>query len=135
MPCIKIGLYITQYAIPFFAYGTFFTKLFHEHLYPYLKRKTVNSYKGHHVIVSYGAFGKALAKALSDVSKKDNVEPQIVAVDKLHTAEHDNEFTLTILYYDALRADLFKVANLKSAIRLYLMLPDERENLALLEQI
>jgi len=27
------------------------------------------------------------------------------------------------------------VANLKSAIRLYLMLPDERENLALLEQI
>jgi len=134
-PCIRFGLYITQFAIPFFAYITIFTKLFHERVHPFLKRKTVNSYKNHDVIISYGAFGKALANALSGSENKNHGKPQIVAVDKLHTAEHDGESTLTILYYDALRADLFKKANLKSARAVYLMLPDEKENLALLEKI
>ncbi len=124
---IRAVLYITQFAIPFFAYVTIFSKLFHERIYPFLKRKTVNSFSGHHVIVSYGAFGKALAGSLSD--------DQMVAIDKLHTAEHNGESTLTILYYDALRANLFKEANLKSAQAVYLMLPDERDNLTLLEKI
>jgi hypothetical protein len=128
---IKIGLYIFQFTIPFFAYATIFSKLFHERFHPFLKRKTVKKYRGHHVIVSYGAFGKALAKAISDASKK----AQITAVDKQHTAEHDKESTLTILYYDVLRADLFKEANLKSAQAVYLMLPGERENLELVEKI
>ena len=130
-PCIRFWLHITQFTIPLFASGAIFAGLFNERIHPFLKRKTVNKYRGHHVIVSYGAFGKALAEAISDVSKK----AQIAAVDKQYTAEHDKESPLKILYYDALRANLFKEANLEFASRLYLMLPDERANLSLLEKI
>lgn len=127
-PVIRFLLYVTQFAIPLCASGALIAGLFNERIHPFLKSKTVNSYKGHHVIVSYGAFGKALTKALPD-------HEQIVAIEKQPTSEPDDIPNLTIIYYDAMQIDLAKEANLKSASKLYLMLPDERDNLTLLTNI
>ena len=127
-------LQLTRFLILVFASSTIFTKLFHEYIHPYLKRKKVNNRRNHHVIVSYGALGQALARELSDTGKRNNHSSHIVAIDKLNISQYD-ESNLTILFYDALQVDISKEANLQFASCVYLMLPDERDNLALLEQI
>ncbi len=128
---IRFLLYLSQFAIPLFASSTLIANLFNERIHPFLKRKTVNSYQGHHIIVSYGAFGKALEEAL----KKKNVNNKIVAIEKQSTSELDDQSNLTIIYYDAMQIDLATEANLNVASTLYLMLPDERDNLSLLKKI
>ena len=127
-------LQLTRFLILVFASSTIFTKLFHEYIHPYLKRKKVNNRRNHHVIVSYGALGQALARELSDTGKRNNHSSHIVAIDKLNISQYD-ESNLTILFYDVLQVDISKEANLQFASCVYLMLPDERDNLALLEQI
>lgn len=127
---IQFGLYVTQVVIPVFASGTILTRLFNERIHPYLKRKKVKNSSDHHVIISYGGFGQALARALSHADQR-NSPSQIVALDKRQFDEPD----LTVLMYDALQADIIHETNLHSARCVYLLLPDERNNLALLDKI
>lgn len=133
-PLIQFGLFVTQIFIPVFASGTIFAKLFHEQIHPFIKRKKVNSYTNHHIIISYGAFGQALAKALSEPVKNHNTPNHIVAIDKRNILQY-NDLKPTILFYDALQSDISKEANLQFANSIYLMLPDERDNLTLLKKI
>ncbi|MGB7509965.1 MAG: hypothetical protein WBP54_01605 [Pelodictyon phaeoclathratiforme] len=80
----------------------------------YLKRKSVKNNWNHHVIVSYGAFGKALASELFKNRHQKSVNREVVAIDKLKTGDHD-ESNLMILYCDALRVDLAKALQTYSA--------------------
>jgi len=127
---IQFGLYVTQVVIPVFASGTILTRLFNERIHPYLKRKKVNNSSAHHVIVGYGGFGQALARALFPGGRQHSPN-QIVVLDKRQFEEPD----LTVLMYDALQADIVGETNLHSARCVYLMLPDEQDNLALLDTV
>jgi hypothetical protein len=98
---IQFGLFVTQVVIPVLASGTIFTKLFHERIHPYLKRKKVRNSSDHHVIISYGGFGQALARA-SSIGAQQNGASQIIALDKRQFDEPD----LTALVHDALQADI-----------------------------
>ena len=128
-------LYLTQLAIPLFAYITIFSKLFHDRIVPYMKKLEVSLLENHHVIVGYGAFGQALGKELIDNGKSvvgiDLIDPPV----NKEGESKSNKTEPVLLSYNALYSSIENIANLKSAEALYLLLPKERENLSILQTI
>lgn len=128
---IVFGLTFTQFALPLLASSVVLGGLFREQIRPIWVRKYATSgLKDHHIVIGYGDLGKALVSQLV-VSKK-----HVVAID---IREHDRQQSdcLIILQGDACLSvdDLFSGSQLKKASCLYLVLPDENENLRVLERL
>lgn len=126
--CLLYLLTFTQFALPFTASVALLGSLFEERITPYWIRREVNKLDGHHVVLGYGALGKALAKAL----RKSGAT--VLAVD-LATVTRAEAADLLLLQGDARSATLIEDANLAGAEAIYLLLPDERDNLAILEKL
>ena len=132
---LRYGLVVTQFAIPLFAYFTFFSALFRDRIVPFLNAQEAGLQENHHVIIGYGAFGQALAKELGENGKR------VVGIDLLgspkifETKPKSSVKEPILLRYDALHDPIVKIANMESAACVYLLLPKERDNLSILENI
>jgi hypothetical protein len=129
--CVLIALTITQFALPLLASSVVLGGLFREQMRPiWIRKFAANNLQGHHIVIGYGDLGKALVSQLNVAGK------QVVAIDIKELDRQENE-RLIILQGDArLPIDaLFAGGQLKKASCLYLLLPDENENLRLLERL
>jgi hypothetical protein len=125
---LVIGLNISQFLIPFVVSVAFFGALFRNHMSPFFVRKAVSGLTEHHVVIGYGAIGQALSLSLSKIQKN------VVVVDTLANTQVDLP-NLFHLQMDALSPSLFDAANLGRAARIYLLLPDESQNLTILKKL
>lgn len=127
-PLIFPALTLAQFALPFTASVALIGSLFRERIAPYWVRRAVSQLDGHHIVVGYGELGKCLTSAL--LARGNTV----VAVDlSIQTmCETNRSFKLQ---HDARQPTLVGEANFARAAAIYLLLPDERDNLALLDTI
>lgn len=127
-PLIFPALTLAQFALPFTASVALIGSLLRERIAPYWVRRAVSQLDGHHIVVGYGELGKCLTSAL--LARGNTV----VAVDlSIQTmCETNRSFKLQ---HDARQPTLVGEANFAGATAIYLLLPDERDNLALLDTI
>ena len=95
---------------------------------PYWVRRAMAQLDGHHVIIGYGGLGKRLASELVDAGST------VLVVDLSAQTTRMTEM-LFMLQHDALQPTLMGAVNFERAAAIYLLLPDERDNLALLDSI
>ena len=122
------ALTFAQFALPFTASVALIGSLFQERMMPYWVRRAVAQLDGHHVIIGYGELGKRLASELVDAGST------VLAVD-LSAQTTRMTGRLFMLQHDALQPTLMGEVNFERAVAIYLLLPDERDNLALLDAI
>ena len=122
------ALTFAQFALPFTASVALIGSLFQERMMPYWVRRAVAQLDGHHVIIGYGELGKRLAGELVDAGNT------VLVVDlSAQTTRMTERFFM--LQHDALQPTLMGEANFGRAVAIYLLLPNERDNLALLDAI
>ncbi|MBP8141744.1 MAG: NAD-binding protein, partial [Acidovorax sp.] len=122
------ALTFAQFALPFTASVALIGSLFQERMMPYWVRRAVAQLDGHHVIIGYGELGKRLASELIDAGST------VLAVDlSAQTARMAERFF--VLQHNAMQPTLMGEANFGRAVAIYLLLPNERDNLALLDAV
>jgi hypothetical protein len=125
---LVFGLTVAQFLIPFVASVAFFGALFREQISPFLVKRAVKGLNDHHVVIGHGAIGQALSLSLSKRQKN------VVVIDILANTQPDSPH-LFHLQCDALSPALFDLANLGRAERIYILLPDERQNIVILDSL
>lgn len=120
------ALTFAQFALPFTVSVALIGSLFQERMMPYWVRRAMAQLDGHHVIIGYGGLGKRLASELVDAGST------VLVVDLSAQTTRMTEM-LFMLQHDALRPTLMGAVNFERAAAIYLLLPDERDNLALLD--
>ena len=122
------ALTFAQFALPFTVSVALIGSLFQERMMPYWVRRAMAQLDGHHVIIGYGGLGKRLASELVDAGST------VLVVDLSAQTTRMTEM-LFMLQHDALQPTLMGAVNFERAAAIYLLLPDERDNLALLDSI
>lgn len=125
------GLTFVQFALPLFASAVLLGGIFREQIRPvWIRRYAIGNLKAHHIVLGYGDLGKALA------SKLNNAMQHVVAIDLRESDRQEGEL-LFLLKGDARSPieQLFAGCQLQKASCLYLLLPDENENLRLLGRL
>ena len=125
------GLTLMQFALPLLASFVVLGKLFRDQMRPiWVRRYACKNLKEHHIVVGYGELGKALVRELTAAQK------DVIAVD-IQEIDHEANDHLIILHGDARSPvdELFAGGQLNKASCLYLLLPDENENLRLLDRL
>jgi len=121
-------LTLMQFAIPLVASTAFIGHLFRDQIGPFLVSRQVAKLDRHHVIVGFGEIGQALASKLLKGGKA------VVAIDNQRPIANPEERLFT-LGTDARQTGLFDGIGIERAECIYLMLPDERINLAALDSL
>ena len=125
---VLCGLTVAQFLIPLVVSVAFFGSLFREQIGPFLVERTVKALDDHYVVIGHGAIGQALSTSLSKNQK------HVVVIDIQAEINSESPY-LYHLKCDALSPTLFNAANLGNAKQIYILLPDDRHNLKILESL
>ncbi len=125
---LLVALTFTQFALPFTASVALTGALFHERIVPYWVKRAVSQLDGHHVVIGHGELGQRLSAELVESGRK------VVVIDlSITTSCVTDQFFM--LQQNARQSTLIDDANVARAEAIYLLLPDECDNLALLDSL
>lgn len=122
------ALTFTQFALPFTASVALIGSLFHERVAPYWVKQAVSQLNGHHVVVGHGDLGQRLCSELVESGRK------VVVIDLSAKTSSQRDW-IFMLQQDARQPTLIDNANLARAEAIYLLLPDEQDNLEILNAL